>query len=148
MYLMKRRQQLKMPQDINGFFFFLARGISRTSSHTEYLPFEDYKMPATLFPCPQILSSPFPSLFFFLLLFFLHFFSPVSFGKVRGKKMLSYLADFQREQVDTVRDSGNEKSSIVVIHVLTTAIFTFVKILMPDTRLLQCSQRELSDFGN
>lgn len=62
--------------------------------------------------------------------------------------MLSYLADFQREQVDTVRDSGNEKSSIVVIHVLTTAIFTFVKILMPDTRLLQRSQHELSDFGN
>lgn len=62
--------------------------------------------------------------------------------------MLSYKADFQHEQVNTVRDSGKEKSSIVVIHMLTTTTFTFVKILIPDSRILQCSQQEFSDFGN
>lgn len=45
-------------------------------------------------------------------------------------------------------DSVNEKSSIVVIHMLTRPSFTFVKTLVPNTWLLQCPRCELSDFGS
>lgn len=45
-------------------------------------------------------------------------------------------------------DSVNEKSSVVVIHMLTRACFTFVKMLVSNTRLLQCPRHELSDFGS